>query len=146
MFLKTRFVNLNLAVAVAAAAFSSQLGAAPEVRELAAPQMSAEQWKSFQEGELQNVRVHFAKGDTLSLAFRAEGDFLEGEIRQPSIVRVKRDLWITFEKGDILASVDGETFKKVNEVLGGSLSVNATSDDQSDAASSLEIGLKVYAK
>ena len=84
--------------------------------------------------------VEFRQGDQLPVALQFEGDFLETTQASQGYVAVKRNFWILVDQNQVQVSLDGTTFKNMDEVASGSLSAGAGSD--SGPADAINIAFK----
>lgn len=76
------------------------------------------------------------------MTFQAEGDLLETKVINPSYLVVKRSFWVRVEQKDVLMSLDGTHFKPFNQIIGGSFTVGASSDQNGGPANAINMLFK----
>lgn len=91
--------------------------------------LSPELIAKIQKGEVENLVVEFKEGDRLPVNLKAEGDLFESVDSNPTFVEVKKDFYVKVTGSNIHMSFDGINFKPINELLRGSVSVGANSDN-----------------
>lgn len=111
-----------------------------------ATEMGTTIWSDLSKGKLGDVVVEFRQGDELPVTFEAQGDLIETRQTSVSYVGIKRNFWIRISQNDVEISLDGATFKKLNEVLTGSLNVGAGSAQNGGVADAINIIFKAFLK
>lgn len=85
-------------------------------------------------------------GDELPITFEAQGDLIETRQASISYVTVKMNFWIQLSQNNIQISLDGITFKNLNDTLTGSLEAGTGTDQNDGHAKSLNIMFKAFLK
>ncbi|MEN0059524.1 MAG: hypothetical protein AAGB31_11865 [Bdellovibrio sp.] len=111
-----------------------------------ATEMGTTMWSDLTKGKLGDVVVEFRQGDELPVEFEAQGDLIETRQTSVSYVGIKRNFWLRFSQNDVEISLDGTTFKKLNEVLTGSLKAGAGSAQNGGVADAITIMFKAFLK
>jgi hypothetical protein len=122
-------------------------GFADTTNTVRATQLTSKIVNDLQKGAVQDLIIDFRQGDRLPLTFQSEGDLLETNQTVPSYVAVKRPFWIRITKNQVMISLDGLNYKKLNDVLNGSITANASDDSNaSGTANAISVILKAYLK
>ena len=122
-------------------------GAVPaSAKVVRATEMGSSMWSDLTKGKLDEVTVEFRQGDELPVAFEAQGDLMETRQTSVSTVGIKRNFWLKLSQNDIVISMDGTTFKKLNEVTSGSLEAGAASATNGGVADAINIVFKAFLK
>lgn len=103
-------------------------------------------WSDLTKGKLGDVVVEFRQGDELPVTFEAQGDLIETRQTSVSYVGIKKNFWLRLSQNDVEISLDGTTFKKLNEVLTGSLEAGAGSAQNGGVADTITIMFKAFLK
>jgi len=111
-----------------------------------ATDMGTTMWSDLTKGKLGDVVVEFRQGDELPVTFEAQGDLIETKQTSVSYVGIKRNFWLRLSQNDVEISLDGTTFKKLNEILTGSLEAGAGSAQNGGVADAITIMFKAYLK
>jgi hypothetical protein len=111
-----------------------------------ATDMGTTMWSDLTKGKLGDVVVEFRQGDELPVTFEAQGDLIETRQTSMSYVGIKRNFWLRLSQNDVEISLDGTTFKKLNEVLTGSLEAGAGSAQNGGVADAITIMFKAFLK
>lgn len=111
-----------------------------------ATDMGATMWSDLSRGKLGDVVVEFRQGDELPVTFEAQGDLLETIQTSVSYVGIKKNFWLRLSQNDVEISLDGTAFKKLNEVLTGSLEAGAGSAQNGGVADAINIMFKAFLK
>ena len=90
-----------------------------------ATELNASFWDNLQKRTMSEVIVEFRQSDEIPVTFSAQGDFLESVQSGTTYVTVKRSFWIKVAGSDLEMSLDGTTFKPLNQVVKGSISADA---------------------
>lgn len=115
-------------------------------KSLRASEMSAAAWSEFTKGKLGDIVIEFRQGDELPVTFQAEGDLIETKQTSVSYVGVKKNFWLRLGKNDIEISLDGTEFKKLNQMIAGSLQAGAGTDQNGGVANAVNVVLKAFLK
>ena len=111
-----------------------------------ASEMKNADWSRLGKAGDDEMMVEFRQGDELPLTFSAEGDFLETTRNEISLLHVKRDFWLR-AKGDKLdASLDGMSFRPLNELMTGQLSAGAGGAENGGPVNAIHLLLKANLK
>lgn len=111
-----------------------------------ATEMGTTMWSDLTKGKLGDVVVEFRQGDELPVTFEAQGDLIETRQTSVSYVGIKRNFWLRLSQKDVEISLDGMTFKKLNDVLTGSLEAGAGSAQNGGVADAISIMFKAFLK
>ncbi|HMN67400.1 MAG TPA: hypothetical protein PKC28_02580 [Bdellovibrionales bacterium] len=111
-----------------------------------ATEMGTTMWSDLTKGKLGDVVVEFRQGDELPVTFEAQGDLIETRQTFVSYVGIKGNFWLRLSQNDVEISLDGTTFKKLNEVLTGSLEAGAGSAQNGGVADAITIMFKAFLK
>lgn len=111
-----------------------------------ATDMGTTMWSDLSHGKLGDVVVEFRQGDELPISFEAQGDLIESKQNSISYVGVKKSFWLRLSQNLIEISLDGTVFKKMNDVLTGSLEAGTGSDQNGGPANSINIMFKAFLK
>ncbi|MBL7544128.1 MAG: hypothetical protein JNL11_09940 [Bdellovibrionaceae bacterium] len=111
-----------------------------------ATDMGTTTWSDLAKGKLGDVVVEFRQGDEVPITFEAQGDLVETKQASVNYVGIKRNFWLRLSQNDIEISMDGTTFKKLNEVLTGSLEAGAGSAQNGGVADAITIMFKAFLK
>ncbi len=87
--------------------------------------LSSELISKIQQGEVKNLVVEFK----LPVNLTAEGDLFESVDSNPTFVEVKKEFYVKVTGSNVHMSFDGVNFKPINELLRGSVSLGANSDN-----------------
>ena len=105
----------------------SETGWGRTLRTVRATDLDGKTWSELRSPDFEGLVVEFRQGDRLPVLLQAQGDLVESEESRPSMLLVRRSFWIRVESKAVLVSLDGSSFRPVNEVLGGNLSIGAGS-------------------
>lgn len=111
-----------------------------------ATDMGTTMWSDLTKGKLGDIVVEFRQGDELPVTFEAQGDLIETRQTSVSYVGIKKNFWLRLSQNDVEISLDGTTFKKLNEVLTGSLEAGAGSGQNGGVADAITIMFKAFLK
>lgn len=111
-----------------------------------ATEMGTTMWSDITKGKLGDVIVEFRQGDELPVTFEAQGDLIETRQTSVSYVGIKKNFWLRLSQNDVKISLDGTTFKRLNEVLTGSLEAGAGSAQNGGVADAITIMFKAFLK
>lgn len=111
-----------------------------------ATELSPDLMLKFERGEIEELIIEFRQGDRLPVTLKAEGDLLEITEANPSYVVIKLGFWIKLQQDNIVMSLDGTTFKPIQDVITGSFSAGASSDEQNGAANAIDLIFKAFLK
>jgi len=100
-------------------------------KSIRATELNASFWDNLQRRTMTEVIVEFRQGDEIPVTFSAQGDFLESIQSGTTYVSVKRSFWIKVTGSDLQMSLDGGTFKPLNQVVKGSISADAAAGGSS---------------
>lgn len=103
-------------------------------------------WTQFNKGEIKDLAIEFRLGDRLPVNLQAEGDLFETSEVNASYLVVKRSFWLRVEQNDMLMSLDGTTYKQVKDLVTGSITAGAGSDEQNGIANSINLVFKTILK
>jgi len=104
------------------------------------PQANAKFMEQLKQG------VQFRQGDRIPMTFVAEGDLLESADGQPIYLTVRRGFFMKMVGNDILMSLDGTQYKKISDLLKGTISADASATDPSQIVSAINLKLQEYLK
>lgn len=119
---------------------------ASEAKTIRATEMNSSLWSSLQSGSLNEIVIEFRQGDELPVNLTAEGDLMETTQSATSYIGVKRNFWLKVQQDKIQISLDGTNFKKMNEVLTGSLQAGTGSDQSGGIANAINVMVKAFLK
>lgn len=122
---------------------SSAHGSAKVIRATA---VGASLWSDLASGKLGNIIVEFRQGDELPVTFEAQGDLIESKQTAVNFIEVKRNFWLQLKKSTVEISLDGVAFKKLSDVLTGSLEAGARAPESGGIAESINIVFKAFLK
>ncbi len=111
-----------------------------------ATDMGATMWSDLASGKLGDVVVEFRQGDELPVTFEAEGDLMETRKTFISYVGIKKNFWLRLRQNNVEISLDGAIFKKMGDVLTGSLDAGAGSAQNGGVADAINIVFKAFLK
>lgn len=111
-----------------------------------ATDMADNMWSDLSKGKLGDVSIEFRQGDQLPVTFEAQGDLIETRQTSVSYIGIKKNFWLRVRRNEVEISWDGATFKKLNEVLKGSLEVGAGSTENGGVANAITIMFKSFMK
>lgn len=109
-----------------------------------ATEMGREIWSQISSGDKSELIVEFRLGDELPVSFSAEGDFLETSRTGVSYVLIKRNFWLKLTGNQVEMSLDGTTYKPIQDAIKGSFSAGAGSG--SGSANAINLALSAYIK
>lgn len=137
--------NMKMAVVMVGMIFLS--GAAyASGKVVRATDMGSAMWSDLAHGKLGDVVVEFRQGDELPVTFEAQGDLIETRQNSTSYVGIKKNFWLRLSQNNVEISLDGTTFKKLNDVLTGSLEAGAGSAQKGGVADAINIVFKAFLK
>lgn len=111
-----------------------------------ATDMGATMWSDLVDRKLGDVVVEFRQGDELPFTFEARGDLLETRQTTVSSILIKKNFWLRLYQDNVEISLDGTVFRKINEVLTGSLEARADSAQSGGVVDSINIIFKAFLK
>lgn len=111
-----------------------------------ATDMGTSMWSDLTRGKLGDVVVEFRQGDELPVSFEAQGDLIETRQTSVSYVGIKKNFWLRLSQNNVEISLDGTTFKKLSDVLTGSLEAGAGSAQNGGVADAINIVFKALLK
>ena len=117
-----------------------------EAKTVRATKMNGALWSDLSKGALSDIIIEFRQGDELPVNLTAEGDLMETTQTAPSYIGIKRNFWLKVQSAKIQISLDGTTFKEMNEVLSGSIEAGAGSDQNGEIANAINIAFKAFLK
>lgn len=108
----------------------------------------ATEWDSSKQAPFggEPLVVEFRQGDELPVAVNASGDLLETTRSGLSYVGVKKNFWIKFENNEVKMSIDGSTYKKIEDTIRGTLTAGAKTDERGGPASLIQFALDAKLK
>ena len=113
-----------------------------EAKTVRATEMTGSLWQRIASGTSEGLIVEFRSGDELLVSFTAEGDLIETSRNGVSTVSVKRNFWVKLEKNTVKISLDGTTYQPITEVLTGSLTAGAGSQENGGIANAINLVLR----
>jgi len=122
------------------------LSAGAEAQTIRATDIPGLQWEKLMTNAKGNLTVEFRKGDELPVAFRASGDLFETSREGVSYIIVKRTFWLKMNGSEVQMSLDGSSYKNLNETVGGSFSARAGSGDEDGIAHAINLVLEANLK
>ena len=117
-----------------------------EAKTIRATEMNSSLWSRLTAGTAEELIVEFRQGDELPVSFTAEGDLLETTRTGTSYVSVKRNFWLKLQNDNIQMSLDGAAYKSIKDVISGSLTAGAGSEQNGGVANAINLGLKANLK
>ncbi len=111
-----------------------------------ATEMGTTMWSDLTRGKFGDVVVEFRQGDELPASFEAQGDLIETRQSSISYVGVKKNFWLRLSQNNVEISLDGTTFKKLSDVVTGSLDAGAGSTQNGGVADAINIVFKAFLK
>lgn len=111
-----------------------------------ATEMGSTMWSDLTRGKLSDIVVEFRQGDELPVSFEAQGDLIETRQSSVSYVGIKKNFWLRLSQNNVEISLDGTTFKKLGDVLNGSLEAGAGSAQNGGVADAISIVFKAFLK
>jgi hypothetical protein len=96
-----------------------------QAKTIRATELNAGFWSQLQSRAAGDVTVEFRQGDEIPVTFSAQGDFLESTQSGTTYVSVKRNFWIKIVGNDLEMSLDGATFKPLDQMVKRSISADA---------------------
>ena len=137
--------NIKMVLVIAGVLFlSGAVQASGKV--VRATDMGSTMWSDLAHGKLGDVVVEFRQGDDLPVSFEAQGDLIETRQSSVSYVGVKKNFWLRLSQNNVEISLDGTAFKKLNDVLTGSLEAGAGSAQNGGVADAINIVFKAFLK
>lgn len=104
-------------------------------------------WSDLEKGIAQELLIEFRQGDRLPITLGAQGDLIETTESHPSYVTVRRSFWIKLTQADVQMSLDGSTFRPINQIVGGTFNIGASADHTDGrTASAINMLFKAYIK
>jgi hypothetical protein len=126
--------------------FITSLFATAQTKLIRANEISSDQLTEIFQKNSQGITVEFRQGDEIPISFSAEGDLLETSKPSVSYLRVKKNFWIKMLNNDVTLSLDGISFKPLNQVIAGSFSAEAGAGQAGLPVSAIELTLKALLK
>lgn len=126
--------------------FGLLLTGAAEAKTIRATEMTGSLWQRLTAGTAEELIVEFRQGDELPVSFTAEGDLIETSRAGVSYVSVKRNFWLKLQNNDVQMSLDGSAYRPVKDMLTGSLTAGAGSEENGGIANAINLGLKANLK
>lgn len=117
-----------------------------EAKTIRATEMNSSLWSRLMAGAAEELVVEFRQGDELPVSFSAEGDLLETSRVGVSYVSVKRNFWLKIQGDTLEMSLDGAAFKPVKDMVSGSFTAGAGSEQNGGIANAINFGLKANLK
>jgi len=111
-----------------------------------ATEMGATIWSDLAHGKLSDIIVEFRQGDELPITFEAQGDLMETRQTSVSYLGIKKNFWLRLSQDNVEISLDGTNFKKIGDVLSGSLEAGAGSAQNGGVAEAIHIIFKAFLK
>ncbi len=90
----------------------------------------------------EELSIEFRHGDEIPVNFTAEGDLLETSRNGVSYILVKRNFWIKLSGENVKMSLDGISFKPIQEMIKGSFTADASSAKNDGIANTIRLILK----
>ena len=115
-------------------------------RTLRASEVNGQMWSDLQQGKLENITFEFRQGDEIPMTFEAQGDFLETRQASVSYITVKRNFWIKTKNNDLKVSLDGRNFKKLEDVMTGTLAAGFGSQQAGGPVNAFNVIFNATAK
>lgn len=131
---------------IVVAMFGLLLTGAAEAKTIRATEMTGSLWQRLTAGTAEELIVEFRQGDELPVSFTAEGDLIETSRAGVSYVSVKRNFWLKLQNNDVQMSLDGSAYRPVKDMLTGSLTAGAGSEENGGIANAINLGLKANLK
>lgn len=103
-------------------------------------------WEQYDRGEIKELVIEFKKDDWLPVNTLVEGDFLESQTNEPNQLLVKRNFFVKMNEKSVLLSLDGLTYKPIQDMVRGSLQVGTSSGRRGGAANALNVTLRAFIK
>ncbi len=122
------------------------LAGAAEAKTIRATELSSSFGSQVSKGSAGDITVEFHQGDELPVTFAAQGDLLETTKPAVSYIGVKRDFWLKLEQNNLQISLDGTSFKDIKDVLSGSFTAGAGSEQNGGIASAINLAFQAYLK
>lgn len=135
---------IAIGLVLTAVLFGGVSKAQPKV--LRAGEMTSKQWAEVTEVGMQNVIVEFRQGDEIPVTLNSEGDLLETVQSGVSYVKVKQSFWLQLHQDKVEISLDGASFKQLNEVVSGSFSAGAGANAPGVPVNAISLLLKAFLK
>lgn len=109
-------------------------------------EMDATMRSELSRGKLNDITLEFRQGDELPISFEAQGDLLETRQNSISYIGVKKNFWLLLNQDTIEMSLDGTNFKKMSEVITGSLEAGTGTGQSTGVVESINFVLKAFLK
>ena len=137
--------NMKMTVAIVGMLMLSGIANA-QGKVIRATEMGTSMWSDLAQGKLGDIIIEFRQGDELPVSFEAQGDLLETRQTGVSYVGIKRNFWLRLSQNNLEISLDGVTFKKITDVLKGSLEAGAGTAQNGGVADAINITFKTFLK
>ncbi len=137
--------NMKLAFVIAGMLLLSNASHASG-KAVRATEMGPTVWADLSSGKLGEMTVEFRQGDELPISFEAQGDLFETKQTAINYIGIKKNFWLRLSQNDVHISLDGITFKKLSDVLTGSLEAGAGSAQSGGVADAINIVFKAFLK
>ncbi len=113
---------------------------------LRAGEMSSQQWSELTASDSQDIIVEFRQGDEIPVSFTSEGDLIETVQTGVSYIKVKKSFWLQLQNDNVKISLNGVSFKNLNDVIRGSFSAGASANTPGIPVNSIHLMLKAFLK
>lgn len=117
---------------------SALMGLQAQAKTVRATDLIAQGWNDLSKLE-EGTTIEFRQGDELPVSLSAEGDLLETTRNEVSYVGVKKNFWVRIQKNDVLMSLDGVNYKKIQDSVTGMISADASTPENGGAANAINI-------
>jgi hypothetical protein len=117
-----------------------------EARTIRATDMTPELWAKSRVNMADNIVVEFRQGDQLPVNISTMGDFIQSNQLVSMSVTVQRNFWLMLQNNDVKMSLDGTTFKEIQDLVTGGISADATSGKNAGDANGIDIVFAAFLK
>ena len=133
-------------ITVLAVAGALLMSAQVQARTVRAGDMTASQWSQLMSQGSEELTVEFRQGDEIPVSFGSTGDLLETTTTGVSYVKVKRQFWLQLGERGVQMSLDGNSFRPLQDVVTGSFSAGAGSAQPGIPVNAINLMLKANLK
>ncbi len=131
-------IKTTLAIAVV---FAVNIAEANTIR---ATEMTQSNWSDLQSGKAANMTIEFRERDELPVSFIAEGDLFTTTSSVTNYIIIKRNFWVKASSNSLTMSLDGVTFKPIEQLMTGSFSAGAGQNPNDGTANSIQLLFKAF--
>ena len=139
-------VKMNAKAKMLVALFTLLLAGAAEARTLRATELSSSLWQRLAAGSAEELVVEFRQGDELPVSFTADGDLIQTSRAGVSYVTVKKNFWLRLQDNKVQLSLDGAAYRPIQDMLSGSVTAGAGSEENGGVANAINVALKAVLK